>query len=113
MNNEKHLRELLQAALDGKPLQCNVTGGGWFDCIEHPIMIRIAKIFEYGASSYRIKLEVKTFTYQTRIYMVNETICVWCCNSGRGEQREKEMYAEAGNFKWLAPAQTHTIEYTE
>jgi hypothetical protein len=112
MNDEKHLRELIQAVLDGKPLQSNITGGGWIDCFELPIVIRIAKIFEYGASSYRIKSEVKTFTYQTRVYMVNETIRVWASADNWNEKELEERYATQ-QFKWLTPAQTHTIEYTE
>jgi hypothetical protein len=112
MNVEKHLQELIQAVLDGEPLQSNIAGGGWIDCFELPIVARIAKFVEYGASSYRIKPEVKTFTYQTRVYMVDETICVWYGTESLTE-KELEAWDERNQFKWLAPAQTHTIEYTE
>jgi hypothetical protein len=111
MNDEKHLRELIQAALDGKPLEFHWTPTEWISAPNNIIKILIRNITS-APLSYRIKPEVKTFTYQTRVYMVNETIRVWvradCLN-----KKELEECSAPQWFKWLAPAQTHTIEYTE
>ena len=112
MNDEKHLRELLQAALDGKDIQWNESPDEWTTCDSKvALKIRLSNIV-LTSHMYRIKPEVKTFTYQTRVYMVNETIRVWSSADSMNE-KELEKYYAPQQFKWLAPAQTHTIEYTE
>jgi hypothetical protein len=112
MNDEKHLRELIQAVLDDKPLQINTTNGSWNDCFKFHFKEFVMNIISQGAEIYRIKPEVKTFTYQTRVYMGNETIHVWISTHPLDEKELQETYKNS-HFKWLTPAQTHTIEYTE
>jgi hypothetical protein len=117
MNDEKHLRELLQAVLDGKILQYHGHGknSGWADCrnkeyFEHTIR----SILTNGANEYRIKPEVKTFTYQTRLFFCSGRVKIWSNFSDVRNQIELEKDCNVySDFKWLAPAQTHTIEYTE
>jgi hypothetical protein len=115
MNDEKHLRELIQAVLDEKPLQNNITGSGWVDCPEHScVIVKIENILKYHASSYRIKPEVKTFTYHTRLFFCSGRVKIWSNFSDVRNQIELEKDCNVySDFKWLAPAQTHTIEYTE
>jgi hypothetical protein len=113
MNDEKHLRELIQAVLDGKPLQQDFElNGNWVDVKGDRSLAHEINFISTSWKTYRIKPEVKTFTYHTRVYMVNETIRVWASADNWNEKELEERYAPQ-QFKWLATAQTHTIECTE
>jgi hypothetical protein len=112
MNDEKHLRELIQAALDGKQIEAHWTPTEWISAQNDSIQTLIRNIAS-APSSYRIKPEVKTFTYQTRVYMLDgEEIGVWNSTDGLDESQTEHFY-QSSAFSWIAESKTHTIEYTE
>jgi hypothetical protein len=112
MNNEKHLRELIQAALDGKDIEWKEDGWG-----ESSFANNFEGLVEQIITNprmYRIKPEVKTFTYHTRLFFCSGRVKIWSNFSDVRNQIELEKDCNVySDFKWLAPAQTHTIEYTE
>jgi hypothetical protein len=112
-NDEKNLRELIQAALDGKQIEVLWTPTEWISAQNDSIQTLIRNITS-APSSYRIKPEVKTFTYQTRLFFCSGRVKIWSDFSDVRDQIELEKDCHFyEDFKWLSPAQTHTIEYTE
>jgi hypothetical protein len=116
MNNEekeKHLRELLQAALDGKQLQMFIDAA-WRDLgANNALTFNIELFGRLGLPRFRIKPEPKVFKYQTRPYYKCDPKAgggfgygVWNSHSTVNQQVYEAMHSDE-NFKWLAPATDH------
>ena len=113
-NEEKHLREVLQAALDGKLLQTIISFGKWLDVgSNNSLDYNLELIVKHGAASFRIKPESKVFSYQTRPYYLGIDSKVWVSTSGLTEQEIEKRFNGYVDFKWLAPTTEHEVIINE
>lgn len=108
-SNFKTIEEALQAVLDKKPLQyLSYTGITDFNRkIETKEYLELLNQFHW--SSFRVKPELKTLTYQTCTYRTkSDKVLIWSSLNNSA----KELFEELSYFSaWLEPTQEHTLKY--
>ena len=105
-NEEKHLREVLQAALDGKTLQM-LRVAEWHDLgYNNSLIFNLELLARLGYTLFRIKPEPKVFKYQTRPYSKGIGSGVWVSTNSATELGIEHSFRGYTAFKWLAPVPT-------